>query len=267
MRSTAIIPGILICIGLIRCSQPAFPDSTSEPNQISLSVDSLLQVRNWPTDTVIVTFDHPRKQNSQYEGVAFQPILQYLIDQYQLTEEVMFTFICKDGYIASNSLQTLLDAEGGYIVWADLKNDNSTQWSDSLQHFAPYYLTWDSIPYDDHSVVWPYGWTELRIRFDDPYRSLIPTEKRLVQGFELYKRHCIKCHSLNGLGGDLGPEFNIPMNITEYWKRNMILKYVKNPSAVRLHSKMYPISSLDDSDINLVIDYLEYIRDYKKEWK
>jgi hypothetical protein len=36
------------------------------------------------------------------------------------------------------------------------------------------------------------------------------------KGFDLFRKECLKCHSLNLQGGDIGPELNVPQNITEY---------------------------------------------------
>ena len=263
MNHVRIVLLFACCCFLVNCATDDYEEIEQYSNEIFLTVDSLLRLNNWTVDTVQVLFDHPRKQVNNYEGVAFLPILLHLQQKYQLTDQVLLSFICKDGYVASNTLETLLSQSGGYIVWRDMHASEAQKWPDSAQHFAPYYLTWDSIPYGDHTVVWPYGWTNLQIQFDDPYKSLVPSNNKLIEGFELYKKHCIKCHSLNGLGGDLGPEFNIPMNITEYWNRKLIVRYVQNPQSVRLHSKMYPITSMNARDINQVIDYLEYIRNYK----
>jgi cytochrome c2 len=73
----------------------------------------------------------------------------------------------------------------------------------------------------------------------------------------------MKCHSLNGIGGSMAPEFNFPKNITEYWREDDIIAFAKNSKTYRSNSKMSPINNLSDSDFVQIISYLKYIKEYK----
>jgi hypothetical protein len=54
----------------------------------------------------------------------------------------------------------------------------------------------------------------------------------------------MKCDSLNVVGGSMAPEFNVPKNITEYWKGDNIIAFAKNPKSFRRSSIMPPVTSL-----------------------
>jgi cytochrome c2 len=61
----------------------------------------------------------------------------------------------------------------------------------------------------------------------------------------------------------MAPEFNVPKNITEYWKGDDIIAFAKNPKSFRRSSIMPPVTSLQDSDFKEIILYLKYMKDHK----
>ena len=91
----------------------------------------------------------------------------------------------------------------------------------------------------------------------------MPIDKNQLAGFELYKKNCMKCHSVNKVGGVMGPEMNVPKNITEYWQTKDIKAFVKNPYSYRYNSKMPPVVNLQDDELDLIVDYLTYMKAYK----
>ncbi len=264
----------LLLFSLISC-QSSTPASFSETHHInsppSSGQDSTyisVDLRDWEVDKfpeaiiVDIPFDHSLQRPKRYKAYPFKFILDLLVTTYQLdTTQTEIVFECKDGYIPSNSLAELYEAGGGYLAFQDMDAEGGKYWlEDKEAAYAPYYLVWDRVAKDDHHLAWPFGLIKLRIVTKDPYVSLYPSERPdLVQGFEHYKTHCIKCHSLNKIGGIMGPEFNIPQNITEYWERNNIIAFAQDPQSFRYNSKMYAIRSLNLLELNEIVDYLEYI--------
>ena len=61
---------------------------------------------------------------------------------------------------------------------------------------------------------------------------------------------------MNLIGGRLGPELNVPKNITTYRSRSLLLAFMKHPQSFRAGSLMPP-SHLNDAQLNQVLDYLE----------
>ena len=232
-------------------------NSITEIDLHGVNLDSLSRL-----DSVLVAFDHSRKQSARYVGYPFLPILEHFIQVYDLdTARAQIVWVCKDGYAPSNSVAEILENGGGFLAFKDLDAPNDEMWTEEMKSaYAPFYLVWENIPYDDHRVAWPYGLDRVRLLANDEAESLKPPdESSLVLGFEKFNLHCQKCHPLNGIGGAMGPEFNRPKNITEYWSRSNIIEFAKNPLAYRENSKMYAISSLSDQEFNAIVDYLEWL--------
>jgi cytochrome c2 len=73
----------------------------------------------------------------------------------------------------------------------------------------------------------------------------------------------MKCHGINKVGGVMGPEFNYPKNITEYWDTEDIWAFVQNPQSFRYSSSMPAQTDLKREGFDEIIAYLEVMKDYK----
>ncbi|MEO1448507.1 MAG: cytochrome c [Bacteroidota bacterium] len=258
----------LVCLLLICCQSESassrFPktQSTLPPRAIRIELDSIKHLLS-DAKEIEIRYDHFRKGTTQYEAYPFFPVLEYLIDSLQLdTSSAELIFVCKDGYRATNRIADLVQAGGGHLAFRDLSAPPETKWHPAqATDFPPYYLVWEDLPYEDHSLVWPYGIVSFEINQQDPYHLLAPetADSNILAGFEHYKHACIKCHALNQIGGTLGPDFNQPRNITTYWTRENIASFAQNPQSFRVNSKMYAIKSLSASDLHQVVDYLEFL--------
>ena len=61
----------------------------------------------------------------------------------------------------------------------------------------------------------------------------------------------------------MGPEMNIPKNITEYWTDENIMAFAKNPQSFRYRSAMAPITGVSEEDFKKILAYLKYIAKHK----
>jgi cytochrome c1 len=82
---------------------------------------------------------------------------------------------------------------------------------------------------------------------------------RARRGFDVFRAKCIVCHSVNGAGGTLGPELNLPHSVTNYWKESYLKRFIREPSSVRARSRMPPVPDLSASDVDDVVIYLKSI--------
>jgi cytochrome c2 len=80
----------------------------------------------------------------------------------------------------------------------------------------------------------------------------------------LFSRYCIRCHSVNLFGGKVGPELNIPKNITEYFKEQDLPKFILNANAYRAGTKMPNFESIiTTDDAENIVHYLKQMKSEK----
>ncbi len=101
-------------------------------------------------------------------------------------------------------------------------------------------------------VPWPYQLARIEVvQFNQKFAKLYPQSAKPgsaeMRGFMTFKNECIRCHSINLQGGDLGPELNAPKSITEYWDRKILKAFIQNKS-----------EEIDD-----VLEYLSFMKDRK----
>jgi mono/diheme cytochrome c family protein len=201
-----------------------------------------------------------------YNGFSINSLLDSIIRINNFdTTDGMLVFECSDGYRPVIELSKMYGYPKGYIAFKDLDSSIRDNWADSIKDkFNPYYLVWDDVEKNDQSFAWPYGLisiklTSLKLVFKDAY----PNNPSFKNGFTLFRTHCMKCHSVNKVGGSMGPEFNVPKNITEYWRDEDIVAFAKNPNAYRRGSVMPAISTITNSDYKEIVAYIRYMKEFK----
>jgi mono/diheme cytochrome c family protein len=112
---------------------------------------------------------------------------------------------------------------------------------------GPFYLVWknlgDAVLMAQGPNYWPYQLTTVDlVRFADKAVKLAPpatAKQDAKEGFALFRKTCLACHTLNGEGGQTsGVELNRPVNVTRYWKKEWLSKWIASPKSVRETSKM-----------------------------
>lgn len=217
------------------------------------------------TELIRVTYDPVFKRAKKYEAIPLKPYLEKIVTAQNIDKaNTEIIFLCKDGYNPSMPLAKVMENEP-YLAIKDIEAIEGKNWADTLKgKWSPFYLVWTNHSEGAKGFSWPYGLKYLQFKASDAaYKAAFPNDKTQIAGFELYKEKCMKCHSVNKVGGVMGPEFNIPKNITEYWQTKDIKAFVKNPYAYRYNSKMPPVADLQDEELNLIIDYLTYMKEFK----
>ncbi|MCB1932969.1 MAG: cytochrome c [Candidatus Accumulibacter sp.] len=121
---------------------------------------------------------------------------------------------------------------------------------------------------DPKTFSWPFQMNRIEaISFAKKFPLTLPTgapaDGEVSRGFAVFREQCLKCHSVNLQGGEVGPELNIPKNITEYRSTGFLRQWIHDPSQFRARARMPP-TQLTPVEIDEVIAYLRYMARHKQ---
>jgi cytochrome c2 len=71
------------------------------------------------------------------------------------------------------------------------------------------------------------------------------------------------CHSVNGVGGTIGIDLNVPRNVFEYWQADKLPAMVANPAAFRRNAKMPSFEGLGPQGVSNVLAYVKHMKAHK----
>ncbi len=188
-------------------------------------------------------------------------------------DEILMT--CLDGYQPSIPVKRFLEHTSWIAFNAADPNPfevRSRSNGKSIQ-LGPYYLIWenkqDTLIRSEGEEGWPYQLIGFDlISFSDKFPKLAPplgASPHAKEGFLVFRKYCLKCHSINGEGGNVGPELHAPVNVTEYFNEKWLKIWLKDPSLIRRNSKMpAPFLAVKDPKkvdrmIQQIITYLKSI--------
>lgn len=240
-------------------------ETSTQKREVPFEV-SIDEVKDYVPDiTVVIPHDKAFKEEMTFLGFSLNSLIDSLVADLENTDNLQATFVCTDGYKPSIPLSEVAKHEG-YITYQKSREQLKV-WADSIkERIPPYYVTWktDTLNQD---LINPYGVTSLRIEmigfnYDKILPAKVKEDSLLSKGFKLYEKMCMKCHAINQEGGVLGPELNVPQNITEYRSKDFFFSFIKSPMSYRYNSKMPPIP-LPDEKLGLIYDYLEAMKEFK----
>ena len=174
-----------------------------------------------------------------------------------------------DGYTRATEGSVLLEP-GGYVAFADA--DRPGGGFDPIDYRqadpAPFYVIWKGA--GERDVVrypWPYQLAELEVvRVEDRFPRAVPPGagpgSPARHGFDVFRRNCLQCHAINGEGGRVGPELNVPQSIVEYRPEAQIRAFVRDPRTFR-YTQMPANPQLSEADLDALLAYFRHMSAYK----
>ncbi|MBC7846415.1 MAG: c-type cytochrome [Flavobacterium sp.] len=277
MNTTKIhlIISCLFIFNFLSCNQKKEQKiETTSIAQTEIKLDLLeLQAKNkLGKDTVVTIINDPVYHKvKKYNAVSASLLIQNEIDLTKIDpKNSKIVFECIDGYKPEMPLELFLNARP-YLAFQDVDAPKGSKWEVIIKdgnemNAEPFYIVYPSVSEKDTRYKWPYNLVKIYLEpLNKSTLELFPLKnKKLQSGYTLFKNQCITCHSINGIGGTMGPELNYPKSVTEYWKEKELVDYIVNPASFRNKAKM-PTLGITKQQSQQIVDYLKYMSENKKK--
>jgi mono/diheme cytochrome c family protein len=202
------------------------------------------------------------------------PLAGLLAGMKILLDSVIET-VASDGFVAQLPLDLVSNTDPAKAVaylaveepdhpWPPLPGNNVNP--------GPYRLVWLGKGVGNiRSEQWPYQVIKLEAKEAPAKRwpglavaVSLPATDPIRAGQAIFVTQCLTCHKLNGAGSaDVGPDLNLPMNPTEYFRIDALRRYIRNPASVRhwpaQRMPAFDKDSLSDAEIGKIIAYLQHM--------
>jgi len=232
-----------------------------------INKESLAQMQKRHPLASVEVDDPVYHRKQRYQGFWLRDLLKEMSYAGHLESDVYVRFRCEDGYLPAMPLSRALKGDG-LIAVRDLHAPPGKDWEPlpadgGPSTPAPSYLVWVSPPGGPEDYPWPYQIVAIELTSAADALGSAAPEGSARRGYDLFVKHCLKCHAINGLGGTLGPELNSPYSVTEYWNPAFLSRFIANAASIRARTKMPDFRSLSAQDIQSIIEYLEYMGSHK----
>lgn len=181
-----------------------------------------------------------------------------------------------DGYTRPVRGEDLLEP-GAFLAFAEpgmMKGEGARPWFAKIDRRGvdpgPFYLVWIGATQNDPRVhPWPYQLSAIQVApFAEAFPRTVPggldPSDRGWSGYALFQRSCASCHSINGEGGKVGPDLNVPRSIVEYRPLEQIRGYIRDPEATR-YTSMPAHPNLSEADLDALIAYFSAMSQRKDD--
>ncbi len=218
---------------------------------------TLAQLKAQVPSVTLRGFDPYYQREKTFLTLPLEPVLRlaYPGEDFATQE---FVLRASDGYTVPINGARLL--EGAYLAFADA--DGAWEPIGAQQASpGPWYVVWRGHT-DLTTHPRPWALASITIEsFEKVFPLLVPPgdDAKVQRGFALFRDYCVKCHALNQQGGRVGPELNIPQNVTEYRDEVFLRAWVADPSQFRI-SVMPPSPQLSEEDLTALLDYLRAMK-------
>lgn len=266
-----------ICITVVSCNQKKEQENVLVTNQTTQIAIDLLKLRAenklGKYSLITVNEDPVYHKKKIFKAINAVLLIQNQVDLNKIAiNNTKIVFECTDGYKPEMPLELFLEAQP-YIAFEDVNAPKGSKWEQIYKDgnpmdAAPFYLVYPSISAKDNQYKWPYNLVKIHFEpLNETDKTLFPTNNKEVEtGYHLFTKHCITCHAINGIGGEMGPELNAPKSVTEYWIENQLVDYIVNPANFRNKVKM-PTLGLTKTQAQEIVYYLKYYAEISKKKK
>jgi mono/diheme cytochrome c family protein len=176
-----------------------------------------------------------------------------------------------DGYTRTASGAQLL-GPGAFLAFADAEHPDGAFFPIDRRQVdpAPFYLVWQGEGRSDTTLwPWPYQLAQIEVvEFARAFPHVVPRGaadgSAAQRGFAIFRASCLACHAINGEGGKVGPELNVPRSIVEYRETEQLKRFIRDPRSFR-YTSMPAHSHLTESDLDALIAYFTHMSAHKHD--
>jgi mono/diheme cytochrome c family protein len=225
---------------------------------VKLGSATVAQLQQATPVVTFTAFDAYYQRPKTWRALDLGAVLAHQFPGVVLTQ-VEFVLRARDGYTVPISGARLLEG-GAYLAFADA--DGPWEPIGAMKADpAPFYVVWRGDAQQDLATH-PRPWALASVAIE-PFERVFPKvvppgtpSAQVSRGFALFREQCVRCHAINQEGGRVGPELNVPRNITEYRDEAFLRAWLANPSSFRV-SAMPSFAWLPPADVDAVLAYLQ----------
>lgn len=268
---------LLLTLAALAAPVPGKTVLTISAGTATQTLDAAALLANPQTRDITIDDDVSYKKTMHYRAIPLATLLHGM----KLPADSVLEAVANDGFVAALPLDLVTHTQKGAAEAFLAIEPPNAPWPalpGKKQSAGPFYVVWlNPSASGIRTEQWPYMTAQLRTA-DSPakrWKELavaenVSLESPLRTGQTLFATQCMSCHKLNGAGSaDVGPDLNLPMNPTEYFKADALKKYIRDPSSLRHWQGMqmpgFGKDALSDHEIDLIVSYLEHMAGRKKQ--
>jgi mono/diheme cytochrome c family protein len=263
---------VLFCLLASLVCGAALAADTADPTLIiqapahtlSLKRSELLARRD--VETIDVD-DVSYKRRMHYTAVKMAALLAGLA----VARDAALEFVAADGFVAMIPFQKLRNtASTGAVAYLAIEDPRNPWPRLKRESAGPFYVVWVN---PERSAIareqWPFRVARVIVKdsLERAYPAIQPAadaDAKVKQGYVVFANNCLPCHRLNDAGpSQVGPDLNLPLNPTEYFREGILQRWVRDPQSVRLSSTNvmppFPRTALSDADLDALVAYLQHM--------
>jgi mono/diheme cytochrome c family protein len=258
----------------VACKKPTAEDTTATLTFVrdgkTVATLSRAELVAAVTPETVEGFDPYYGKNKRFRALKLTRVLARGFGSTAGLEKEELVLRARDGY-AVPMRGSLVTEDGAFVAIEDLDVAGWEPIGPQHANPGPFYLVWskpEQTNLDSHPRPWELEKIEMA-KFDAIYPHTSPGETaspEVKRGYESFRDRCIKCHAINREGGHVGPDLNVPQNVTEYRPEPQIRAYIKNPASFR-YGNMPAHPDMKDDELDAVVAYLRAMKDRKHDEK
>lgn len=262
----------LLCMLMAALCTQVFAADSSDPTLALQSDARTLSLKRSellarPDVNTITVDDVSYGRSMTYRAVKMATLLTPL----DVPEDAAIEFVATDGFVSTIAFRKLRNTAASKAVAYLAIEEPGSPWPSLRKGSAgPFYLVWVNPQLSSIArEQWPYRVARVTVKdsLERSYPAIQPAPdagSTVKRGYTVFTDNCLPCHRLNDAGpARLGPDLNVPLNPTEYFRDGILERFIRNPQSVRLNANSamtpFPPSALSDEDVAALIAYLRHM--------